>query len=121
MKDLKQRRSREKRTFDAMILLWCRGNHGTKEGLCQECRALMEYTRTKLERCPFGEDKPTCANCPVHCFQIDQREAVRKIMRYAGPRMLWHHPVLTLCHMMQERREAPAKKSRTRVEGKRSV
>ena len=42
----------------------------------------------------FGDDKPTCANCKVHCYSEAMRERVRDVMRYAGPRMLWRHPVL---------------------------
>ena len=28
-------------------------------------------------------------------------------MRYAGPRMLWRHPLLSLYHLLDKRREAP--------------
>jgi len=45
-------------------------------------------------------EKPTCAKCPVHCYQRDRREQARVMMRYAGPRMLWEHPVLSLRHWL---------------------
>jgi hypothetical protein len=28
------------------------------------------------------------------------RERVREVMRYAGPRMLLHHPWLAICHLV---------------------
>ena len=52
-------------------------------------------------------EKPTCANCPVHCYQRVRREQVKVVMRYAGPRMLWQHPILSLVHWLDGFRKAP--------------
>ena len=76
-------------------------------GLCAECAALMDYATRRLDRCVFGDDKPTCANCKVHCYSKSMRERVREVMRYAGPRMVWRHPVLALAHLRDGRRPAP--------------
>ena len=46
----------------------------------------------------FGPDKPVCSKCPVHCYRPELRERIRGVMRYAGPRMLYRHPVLALRH-----------------------
>ena len=92
------RREREWRTVSSMIQLYCRGKHRSESGLCDECSELMNYASLRLERCVFGEGKPTCANCPVHCYQRARREQIKAVMRYAGPRMLWRHPVLALRH-----------------------
>ena len=81
-----------------MIRLHCHGQHETKGELCPECRELLDYARTRLGRCPFQEGKTTCSKCPVHCYRQDMREKVRAVMRYAGPRMPYRHPVLTLFH-----------------------
>jgi hypothetical protein len=35
------------------------------------------------------------------------REQIRAVMRYAGPRMLYRHPIMTLQHMIDGRREKP--------------
>ena len=67
----------------------------------------MDYATRRLDRCVFGDDKPTCANCKVHCYTATKREEVRVVMRYAGPRMMWRHPVLALAHIVDGRREAP--------------
>lgn len=74
--------------------------------MCAECAALAGYARRRLERCVFGDAKPTCANCVVHCYRADMRERVREMMRWAGPRMLLRHPVLAIRHMIDGRRPA---------------
>src|SRR3954454_16357742 len=82
-----RRLAREWKTIDAMLRIYCREQHGG--ALCDECEALKRYVRLRLDRCRFGEEKPTCAKCPVHCYQRDRREQIRAVMRFAGPRMLW--------------------------------
>ncbi|MCA1293333.1 nitrous oxide-stimulated promoter family protein [Paenibacillus sp. alder61] len=71
--------------------------------LCRECEDLLTYALKRLTYCRFGENKTTCAACPVHCYAPEPREAIRKVMRYAGPRMLWTHPVLTVRHLIDGR------------------
>lgn len=71
--------------------------------LCRECEDLLTYALKRLTYCRFGENKTTCAACPVHCYAPEPREAIRKVMRYAGPRMLWTHPVLTARHLLDGR------------------
>ena len=39
-----------------------------------------------------------CGKCLVHCYQPQMREKVKGVMRYSGPRMLLHHPVLAMHH-----------------------
>ena len=90
-----------------MISLYCRDHHGSRGALCAGCVELLEYASLRLERCPFGAEKPTCVNCPIHCYQPARREQVRQVMRYAGPRMLLRHPVLALFHLIDGRRPAP--------------
>ncbi len=98
---------REWKTILAMMKIYCHDEHGVARGLCQECQELFEYARVRLERCRFGAEKPTCANCPVHCYLPKRREQVKVIMRYAGPKMLWKHPILAIRHLLDGRREAP--------------
>ncbi len=92
------RLEREYATVAVMIRLYCRAKHGAKDGLCPDCADLLGYARERLSRCPFGSDKPTCAKCPVHCYRPAERERIRAVMRYAGPRMILHHPVAALRH-----------------------
>ena len=94
------RLAREWKTMSAMVRIFCRDHHHPAESLCVECQQFLEYAGARLERCRFGEEKPTCANCPVHCYQRERREQARVVMRYAGPRMLWEHPILSLRHWL---------------------
>ena len=102
-----RRLRRELATVQAMIDLYCRAHHGGGAGRCAACQELLQYARQRIERCPFGAGKPTCVNCPVHCYGPEMRERVRVVMRYAGPRMAWRHPILALCHLLDGRRAAP--------------
>jgi len=104
------RRARELETIAAMVRIYCRGHRHEREHraeLCSECAALFEYATRRLERCVFGDAKPTCANCVVHCYSADMRERVRVVMRWAGPRMLLRHPILSIRHQLDGRRPAP--------------
>ncbi|WP_216598080.1 nitrous oxide-stimulated promoter family protein [Propionispora sp. 2/2-37] len=91
---------REQVCIEKMILLYCKGVHQTDDGLCVECRRLFGYARQRLERCIFSQDKPVCAKCPVHCYQKTMRQNIVLVMRYAGPRMLYKHPILALRHLI---------------------
>jgi predicted amidophosphoribosyltransferase len=95
------RMNEEARTVALMIQLYCRVHH--KNALCAECTELLEYAQKRIEYCPYTIKKPVCAQCPVHCYAPEQRERIREIMRYAGPRMLFRHPVLALRHMLRSR------------------
>ena len=61
---------------------------------------LLAYARVRLDKCRYGTEKPTCANCPTHCYKPAMRERVREVMRYSGPRMLRKHPVLAVAHLV---------------------
>ena len=102
-----RRRLRELRTVEAMLARYCRGVHGSRGPLCGYCCALLDYATTRLERCRFGSGKPVCAKCPVHCYQARMRDGIKQVMRYAGPRMLLRHPVLTIRHFIDARRLVP--------------
>lgn len=98
-KEIQEKRKREIETVSSMIEIYCHGNHGTKRGtLCEQCEKLKEYTTARTMHCPFMETKTFCSACKVHCYSKEMQEEIRKVMRYAGPRMLFVHPVLTLRH-----------------------
>ena len=102
-----KRLNREFKTLEAMIEIHCRGHHGAAAPLCAECRELLAYAGARLERCRFGAGKPACANCPVHCYHPARRQQVKAVMRYAGPRMIRQHPLLSLRHWLDGFRKAP--------------
>lgn len=59
---------------------------------------MLAYAQKRLEVCRFGEAKPTCQHCPVHCYQRDYREQMKVIMRFSGPRIVITHPILCIKH-----------------------
>ncbi|HAM53106.1 MAG TPA: nitrous oxide-stimulated promoter family protein [Nitrospiraceae bacterium] len=91
---------REQHTIEAMIDMYCHDHHRTGDEVCRECKELLDYAAKRLDQCPFQENKTTCANCKVHCYKPAMREKVRKMMRYAGPRMISRHPILALFHFI---------------------
>ena len=112
---------REWRTLQAMVAIYCAGqSHGASgtDTLCAECAGFLDYAARRLEKCPYGPAKPTCAKCPIHCYKPQPREQARQIMRYAGPRMMLRHPWLSFTHLtdklrrvehpMARRRQRPA-------------
>ena len=103
------RLKRERKTVEAMILIYCQRNHPQDPTPCPNCLALLEYAASRVETCPFRDHKPTCANCTVHCYDSEMRKRIRAVMRYAGPRMLTRHPLLAVAHLIDGRRQ-PTKK-----------
>jgi len=98
---------REKRTVTEMIRIYCGDHHRAEDGLCSECNDLLTYAIKRLDCCLFGADKPICANCQIHCYKPAMREHIHEVMRYAGPRMLWRHPVMAARHLLDKSRPAP--------------
>ena len=89
---------REKRTVSRMIELYCRHNAGLPE-VTDEFRELERYAHQRLDRCKFGNGKPSCKRCPIHCYKPAMREKIREIMRWAGPRMLLYDPIAAIRHL----------------------
>jgi hypothetical protein len=111
MANTHRRMAREWKTVEAMIGIYCRGRHGTEAGLCSDCQVLAEYAQQRLQRCPFQEQKTTCARCAVHCYQPVMRERIKAVMRFAGPRMIYRHPVLALLHLVDGRQNGRGRSS----------
>jgi predicted amidophosphoribosyltransferase len=98
--------TREHKSLQKMIELYCRSHHLPPDSpLCPDCQSLAEYAHQRIDRCPYGLNKPTCAKCPIHCYRQDRREEIRPVMRYSGPRMLLHHPILAILHLVDGFRE----------------
>ena len=93
------RARQERKTLQAMIRIYCRGTHGGKDALCPACSTLEAYALGRLDKCPFGADKPKCSACPIHCYKPAMREQIKEVMRYAGPRMLPRHPKMAIQHL----------------------
>lgn len=89
----------EKEVVAKMIAFYCRKKH--KQGkLCKDCIRLKKYAWVRLTVCQFGEQKTACSNCKVRCYKPEYREKIKKVMRFAGPWMLFRHPIYTVKHMV---------------------
>jgi hypothetical protein len=88
----------EKHTVETMVRMYCRGHH-RKAGPCDECGELLEYALGRLDHCRFGDSKPACKNCPVHCYAPGMRVRMRDVMKYSGPRLMLVHPRMALRHL----------------------
>lgn len=100
-----KKREREKKTVLLMIRLYCRKKHGTRTELCPDCKVLSEYAAQRSDKCPFMESKTFCSNCKVHCYKPEMREKIREVMRYSGPRMIIHHPIMAVRHVVESKKE----------------
>jgi len=88
--------------------IYCAGNHQNRERvpltsdaaslgvygrrvpkLCAECAEHIRYAEKRRAYCP-RDPKPFCAHCDTHCYKPDEAEWQRQMMRYAGPRSMWH-------------------------------
>ncbi len=92
----------ESKTINVMITMYCNKFHNTDKGhLCMNCDSLFRYSHQRLSNCIFLEDKPSCKNCPTHCYKNTYRNQIIKVMKYAGPRMIFSHPKLALLHIIR--------------------
>ncbi len=89
-----------------MIALYCRDRHQMPKGeICDACRELLTYAQSRLNKCPYGEAKPACSACPIHCYKPARRKEIQSVMRYAGPRMMRSHPILAVEHLIKKFRK----------------
>lgn len=99
---------REKRIVEKMIGIYCRHKEGN-ESICQSCSELVAYAHQRLSHCVYGEEKPTCRRCPIHCYRQDMAERMREVMRYSGPRMMIYAPLTAIGHFLREIRHTAKK------------
>ena len=104
-KKIQTKREREKAMVSEMIALYCKKQHDAKSGLCASCAVLNTYARERSDKCPFMETKTFCSNCKVHCYTPEMREKIRVVMRFSGPRMIFHHPVTAVRHVLETKKE----------------
>ena len=103
---MSNRLEREKTTVQLMVELYCKDHHHIANVLCSECQGLSDYALNRLSHCKFGENKPTCGKCTVHCYKPEMRNRIIKIMRYSGPKMLLKHPINVIRHLLDGHKKA---------------
>lgn len=91
MLEIAKKHKIEKMIIAKMISIYCRGKHNSDE-LCRDCSNLLDYCGKKIDSCRWIENKPNCSSCTTVCFSKENREKLRKIMRFSGPRLLYLDP-----------------------------
>lgn len=103
-------------TLARFIRIYCDGHHrghsrgaadlrfldvneltGRRFELCTACNKLLAHAFHKRIHCPM-DPKPVCKHCDDHCYNVEYRRQIRRVMRYAGWRavirgrldLLWH-------------------------------
>ncbi len=82
-----------------MVELYCRHRLHLKE-MPEEYVRLCDYSSARLSRCRYGESKRACKYCKTHCYAPTQREMIRRVMRWTGPRMIFFAPLAAIRHML---------------------
>lgn len=100
----------EKKTVEKMIQIYCAAKHNTSGHLCPDCTALDSYAKKRLEKCIFGENKPNCQDCTIHCYQEDMKTRIQDVMRFSGPRIVLKDPLLALQHLIKGLRKRQHRK-----------
>ncbi len=96
---------KDRRTLQAIGRIYCQGNHAERgkdvAGMCSECGAAIEQTLARAEACPHGHEG-NCQDCATPCQRGEAQERIKAIMRYAAPRMLVRHPLMTLEYLRKK-------------------
>ena len=109
--DRQKKREHEKQLVGEMIALYCKKQHHTRSGLCPQCTGLRDYAFERSDHCPFMETKTFCSRCTVHCYKPEQRAQIKAVMRFAGPRLIFSHPILVIRHGLESLKEKKGRKS----------
>lgn len=92
----------ETKALRKMIELYCNKKHDSPKRLCSDCSELFEYAQDRLNRCTYGLNKPVCSKCSIHCYKPNMREKIREVMRFSGPRLIFHSPVFLLLYLFRK-------------------
>ena len=99
-RDLDRRVSREIKTLEIMVKMYCKKVHKSVSTPCEMCQTCLEYALSRVKNCPRKSYRGLCKGCTIHCFKDEYREEIKKIMRFSGPRMMVKHPILALWHIL---------------------
>ncbi len=110
-RSVRDKREKEKVVVAKMIALYCHGKRHGAASLCPSCEILSNYALMRVDCCPYMEDKSFCSNCRSPCYNSEMRRQIKEVMRYSGPRMLLHNPILALRHLYEMRKEASNRKT----------
>ena len=70
---------REKRMVDAMVLIYCKAQHGYSGAPCAKCAELGVYAKNRLENCRYQDKKPVCGRCGLSCYNLQNKDYAAKV------------------------------------------
>lgn len=92
----------DKKISKWMIEYYCKKKH--KGGrLCNECSSLFGYVLLRIDKCPFGEKKPVCSSCTIHCYNPLMKEEIKSVMKFSGPAILFRKPVTGIKYLLKKK------------------
>ena len=101
-----KRLAKDEATLYAMAHIYCLDHHTDRKrserGACSECEDVIAYANERTRLCPH-QHKGNCEDCSIHCYRPEMRTRIRKIMAYAGPRMIRSHPLMALRYLFKKR------------------
>lgn len=100
-----KRISRERQTIKSMVEIYCESKHSTNGCICKDCQEILDYCNLRISKCVFGNKKPACSECPIHCFKPEMKKKIKTIMRFSGPKMVFRHPVYSLYHILDKHKK----------------
>lgn len=81
---------------DPEVEAWIRGSGRlSRTPICEACKAMIEDVFRHSERCPHSLYKTFCHECPTPWYSPQKLEAIVPVMHYAGPRLIFSHPLLS--------------------------
>lgn len=96
-------RNKKKKMIENLVSLFCEAKHRNPM-LCESCAELLRYVTSRLNECPLDDEVSSCFMCPNYCYRPDMREKIKEVMRFSAPRILIHHPILMLNHLLHLRK-----------------
>lgn len=97
-KEARMKIEKERKICFLMIDLYCRHHHQVD---CVQCLELKDFVAERLRLCPHSDQKTFCSSCDTPCYRADMQERICTVMRFSGPRMLLHHPIVAVRHLVQ--------------------
>jgi hypothetical protein len=104
------------RTLALFIRIYCHARHqgqsivalkglnlqeitGKPVDLCPDCAMLLHHALIKRMHCP-RDPKPSCKNCPSHCYASEYRMKIREVMRFSGKRLILSGRLDYIIHLL---------------------
>lgn len=106
----------DRKTLVAIFAIYCGAYHGevdfagdkrayvrakNKSELCDKCKELVDCMMERVQNCPNGHEQ-NCEDCETKCQRGEDAERIREVMRFAAPRMLARHPIMTLRYLRKK-------------------